>query len=238
MGISFAIPIDEAMRVSDQLRASGKVTRGRIGVQIGRVGQDVAESIGLGKSQGALVRSVEKGSPADKAGVQLGDIITKFDGHTVEKVSDLPRMVGNTKPGTRSMITVFRHGSSRDLPIVVTELEQDTSAQDAPSASERRDDAAKATPAAQALGLTVRELSEAQKKELKLERGVLVQAATDAAASAGLREGDVVLAVGNTEVNSVAQLESALAKADQDKPVALLISRGDLAQYVLIRRMR
>ncbi|MDR0275607.1 MAG: DegQ family serine endoprotease [Burkholderiaceae bacterium] len=235
MGISFAIPIDEAMRVSDQLRASGKVTRGRIGVQIGRVGQDVAESIGLGQSQGALVRSVEKGSPADKAGVQPGDIITKFDGRTVEKVSDLPRMVGNTKPGARSTITVFRRGSSRDLPIVVTEMEQEASAQGAGPASERSDHA-KATPAAQALGLTVSELSKAQKKELKLERGVYVQAASDAAASAGLREGDVVLAVGNMEVGSVAQLESALAKADRDKPVALLISRGDLAQYVLIRR--
>jgi len=238
MGISFAIPIDEAMRVSDQLRASGKVTRGRIGVQIGRVGQDVAESLGLGKTQGALVRSVEKGSPADKAGVQPGDIITRFDGRAVEKVSDLPRMVGNTKPGTRSMITVFRRGNSRDLSIVVTEMEQEAPAQSASSPAPERKDAAKATPAAQALGLTVSELSEAQKKELKLERGVYVQAASDAAAGAGLREGDVVLAVGNTEVGSVAQLESALAKADRNKPVALLISRGDLAQYVLIRRAR
>ncbi|HPK31139.1 MAG TPA: PDZ domain-containing protein, partial [Ottowia sp.] len=238
MGISFAIPIDEAMRVSEQLRATGKVTRGRIGVQIDQVARDVAESIGLGKAQGALVRSVESGSPADKAGVQPGDIITKFDGRTVDKVSDLPRMVGNTKPGTRSTITVFRRGASRDLSITVAELESDQPARRASAAPERKE-STKPAPAAQALGLTVSELTEAQKKELKLKRGgVRVEAATEAAARAGLREGDVVMAVGNTEVGSVAEFDSALAKADQGKPVTLLISRGDLAQYILIRRAR
>ena len=123
MGISFAIPIDEAMRVSEQLRASGRVTRGRIGVQIDQVSKEVAESIGLGKPQGALVRGVESGSPADKAGVEAGDIITRFDGRVIDKASDLPRLVGNTKPGTRSALTVFRRGQTRELNITLAELE-------------------------------------------------------------------------------------------------------------------
>src|SRR6185369_2172032 len=123
IGISFAIPIDEAIRVSEQLRVSGRVSRGRIGVQIDQVTKDVAESIGLGKAQGALVRSVESGSPADKAGVEAGDIIVRFDGKVIEKASDLPRMVGNTKPGNRSTMSVFRRGGSKDLAVTIAEFE-------------------------------------------------------------------------------------------------------------------
>src|SRR6187551_2226693 len=124
MGISFAIPIDEAIRVSDALRSpAGRVSRGRIGVQIDQVTKDVAESIGLGKPQGALVRSVESGSPADKAGVEAGDIIVKFDGKPIERASDLPRQVGNTKPGSRSTMTVFRRGGSKDLAVTIAEFE-------------------------------------------------------------------------------------------------------------------
>jgi len=194
MGISFAIPIDEAMRVSEQLRASGRVTRGRIGVQIDQVSKDVAESIGLGKPQGALVRGVESGSPADKAGVEAGDIITRFDGRAIEKASDLPRLVGNTKPGTRSALTVFRRGQTRDLSITIAELEPEQVAR-RPAA--RGSAPPKAGEAAQALGLTVAELTETQKKELKVRHGVRVEAASDAGARAGLREGDVILSIGN-----------------------------------------
>jgi serine protease Do len=123
MGVSFAIPMDEAMRVADQLRATGRVVRGRIGVQIGEVTKDVAESLGLGKATGALVRSVEEGGPAAAAGVEPGDIITRFDGKSVERSSDLPRLVGGTKPGTKSTIQVFRRGSTRDLNVAVAEIE-------------------------------------------------------------------------------------------------------------------
>ena len=125
MGISFAIPMDEAVRVSEQLRSSGKVTRGRIGVQIDQVSKDLAESLGLGKPVGALVRAVEVGSPAEKAGVEAGDIITKFEGKVVEKSSDLPRMVGATKPGTRSALVVFRRGSHKELTVTIAEIEAD-----------------------------------------------------------------------------------------------------------------
>jgi len=125
MGISFAIPIDEAVRVSEQLRATGKVQRGRLGVQIDQVSKEVADSLGLSKAQGALVRGVEQGSPAEKAGLEPGDIILKFEGKAIEKSSDLPRMVGNTKPGTRSAIQVWRRVSVKDMHITVGEFEAD-----------------------------------------------------------------------------------------------------------------
>ena len=235
MGISFAIPIDEAMRVSEQLRASGRVTRGRIGVQIAEVTREVAESIGLGKPQGALVRSVEAGSPAEKAGVEAGDIITRFEGRAIEKASDLPRQVGNTKPGTRSAITVFRRGQNRDLNITIAELEPEQTAR-RPAA--RSSEAPKAAGTVQALGLTVVDLTEAQKRELKVKRGVRVEAAADAGARAGLREGGVILSVGNVEINNVREFESAVGKADRNRPVNMLIQRGDLVQFVLVRPNR
>jgi serine protease Do len=120
-GISFAIPIDEAVRVSDQLRTSGRVTRGRIGVQIDQVSKEVAESIGLGSPRGALVRGVEPNSPAARAGVEPGDIILKFDGKDIDKSVDLPRLVGNTKPGSKSTLSVFRRGGQRELTVTVAE---------------------------------------------------------------------------------------------------------------------
>lgn len=232
MGISFAIPIDEAVRVSDQLRSTGKVTRGRIGVQIGQVTKEVAESIGLGKPRGALVSAVEPDSPAAKAGVEAGDIIVKFDGKELDKVADLPRLVGNTKPGTKSAITVFRRGQMRDLSIVIAEIEPEETAiaqagGNKPSSS--------ATASAKHLGLVVAELSDAQRKSLAIKGGVRITSVADAAARAGLREGDVVLAIANTEVLNVKGFEAALSKSDKSKPVNLLVRRGEWSQYVIIR---
>ena len=231
MGISFAIPMDEAVRVSEQLRVSGRVTRGRIGVQIDQVTKEVAESIGLGKAQGALVRAVEPGAPADKAGVEAGDIIVKFEGKVVDKSSDLPRMVGATKPGTRSALTVFRRGSYKDLTVVVAEIEADKPVRKANEPEER----AKTPSTGQALGMSVSDLTEAQKKELKLKGGVRVDAAVEAAARAGLREGDVLVAIANVEINSVKEFEAAVAKIDKSKAVNVLFRRGEWAQYAVIR---
>ncbi|MGJ7490427.1 DegQ family serine endoprotease [Variovorax sp. ZT4R33] len=237
MGISFSIPIDEAIRVSEQLRSSGRVSRGRIGVSIDQVTKDVAESIGLGKPQGALVRSVEAGSPGEKAGVEAGDIITKFDGKAIERPSDLPRLVGNTKPGTKSTLTVFRRGSARDLTVTVAEIEPDKPAR---TAAEREEPAPKpsASAAAKSLGLAVSDLTEAQKKELKLRGGVKIDAATENASRAGLKEGDVILAVGNIEVANLREFDAAVGKADKSKPVSVLFRRGEWAQYTLIRPAR
>jgi len=233
-GISFAIPIDEAARVSDQLRSTGRVTRGRIGVQIDQVSKEVAESIGLGKAQGALVRGVEAGAPADKAGIEAGDIITKFDGRQIEKSTDLPRLVGNVKPGTRSVVTVFRRGTTRDFSVVVAEVEAEKPARKV-SGPEPKPPVA---GPAQVLGLAVSDISDAQKKELKIKGGVKVDTAEGAAARAGLREGDVIIAIANTEITNAKEFETALAKLDKSKAVNVLLRRGELAQYVLIRPVR
>jgi serine protease Do len=234
MGISFAIPMDEAVRVSEQLRVSGRVSRGRIGVQIDQVTKEVAESIGLGKAQGALVRAVEPGAPAEKAGVEAGDIIVKFEGKAVEKSSDLPRMVGSTKPGTRSALTVFRRGSYKDLSVTIAEIEADKPARKADEPEEKP----KTSSAGQALGMSVSDLTEAQKKELKLKGGVRVDAVADAAARAGMREGDVLVALANIEINTVKEFEAAVAKLDKSKPVTVLFRRGEWAQYLVIRPVR
>jgi serine protease Do len=221
--------------VAEQLRVSGRVQRGRIGVQIDQVTRDVAESIGLGRAQGALVRSVEGGSPADKAGIEAGDIITKFNGQAIDRASDLPRMVGNTKPGSRATITVFRRGQTRDLGVNVIEFEDTTTAAATRTKPQTPEDRPKAAPGGQSLGLVVSELTAQQKRESKVKGGVHVDAVSDAAERAGIREGDVIVAVGNTEVNSVRDFEAAVARADKKKPVPVLLRRGDLASYLLIR---
>ncbi|MDD0838504.1 Do family serine endopeptidase [Curvibacter sp. HBC61] len=234
MGISFAIPIDEAIRVSDQLRLNGRVSRGRIGVQIDQVSKEVAESLGLPKALGALVRGVETGSPADKAGIEPGDIIVRFDGKAIEKSADLPRLVGNTKPGSKSTITVFRRGSNKDLAITIAEIEPEVSARKAAD----REEKPKASAAGQSLGLVVSDLTAAQKKELKLKGGVRIDAASEAAARAGLREGDVILGIANAEVGSVKEFEAALAKADRSKTISVLFRRGEWTQFAAIRPAR
>jgi serine protease Do len=234
-GISFAIPIDEAVRVSDQLRTSGRVTRGRIGVQIDQVSKDVAESIGLGQPKGALVRGVEPNSPAAKAGVEPGDIILKFDGKDIDKSVDLPRLVGNTKPGNKSSMTVFRRGSQRELSIIVAELEPERAEAKAATPEPSKPQSSNAL---QALGLTLAELTAAEKKELNLKGGVRVASADGPAARAGLREGDVIVAIANTETSSVKELEAALSKVEKTRPINVLFRRGEWAQYAVIRAPR
>ncbi|MEY8688515.1 MAG: DegQ family serine endoprotease [Leptothrix sp. (in: b-proteobacteria)] len=230
MGISFSIPIDEAQRVAEQLRATGRVVRGRIGVVIGDVGKDVAESLGLATPAGALVRSVESGGPADKAGFEAGDIVLKFDGKTVEKSSDLPRLVGNTKPGSKVTVQVLRRGSNRDLSVTVGEMQAEKTAQAEPAETPPP----KAT-ATVSLGLQVSELGEAQRRELKLRGGVRIDGVEGAAAQAGLREGDIVLSIANTEITGLRQFEAVVSKLDKSRPINLLIRRGELAQYTVIR---
>lgn len=230
MGISFAIPIDEAVRVSDSLRASGRVIRGRIGVSIDQVTKEVAESIGLGKPIGAMVRSVESGGPAEKAGVEAGDIITKVDGRTVEKFSDLPRMVGMAKPGAKIMLQVFRRGAYRDVTVAVVEYE---SAERAASSGGR--EPAKPPAGLGALGLGVADITDAQRRELKIKGGVRIESVDGAAARAGVREGDVLLSLDNTEVSSAKQFEALVAKLDKGRAVTVLVRRGDTVNFLIIR---
>ncbi len=234
MGISFSIPIDEAIRVSDQLRTTGRVSRGLIGGTIGSVSKDVAESLGLGMARGAVVSSVVPGGAADKAGVRPGDIITKYGDKVIETPSDLSRSVASTKPGVKSTLTVFRNGSVRELSITVAEGDPEAKpAGKRPQESEEPQ--GKPSAAGKALGLAVTDLTEAQKKELKMRGGVRIEAASEAAARAGLREGDVILAVGNIEVLNEKDFEAAIGKADKSKPISVLFRRGEWAQYALIR---
>lgn len=228
MGISFAVPIDEAMRVAEQLRATGRVTRGRIGVQIGEVTKDVAESLGLSRAQGALVQRVEPGGPAEKGGLEAGDIILKFNGTPIEKSSDLPRLVGATKPGTRSTLTIWRKGASKDVALTVAELEPEKVAKK----DERK---AKPEQAPNALGLVVSDLSDAQKKELRIDGGVIVDAAEGPAGRAGLRAGDVILQINNSDVKDARQFNALVSKLDPKKMAVVLVRRGDASQFVPIR---
>jgi len=233
MGISFAIPIDEATRVSEQLRVGGRVIRGRIGVVIARLTREVAESIGLGKPVGALVQSVEAGGPADKAGVEPGDVITKVDGRSVESSVELPRIVGSIKPGTKAALQVFRRGSTRDLNVVVAEFEPER------VVARKSPDGDSPKPAAvSSIGIAVSELTDVQKRELKVKSGVRVERSEGAAARAGIRENDVILSVDNVEVTGAKQFEAVMGKVDKSKPVTMLIRQGDGAKFVIVRPVK
>ncbi|MBK9325061.1 MAG: DegQ family serine endoprotease [Thiobacillaceae bacterium] len=224
MGLAFAIPIDVAMDVADQLKSRGKVSRGRLGIVIQEVTADLADSFGLKEPRGALVSDVEPGSPAEKAGVQVSDIILKFDGKTINTSIDLPRLVGATKPGVRSTLTIWRKGTQKELTVMVGELSDDKVA------------AAKAPEAKKAnrAGLAVTELTKEQKGILKISSGVLVEETTGAAARAGIQTGDVIVAVNNQEVNSAEELARLLDDPSR-KSAALLVKRGENAHYVSLR---
>ena len=227
MGLSFAIPIDVANDIAQQLRTTGKVTRGRIGVVIQPITRELAESFGLPKPAGALVNSVEKGGPAEKAGIESGDVILRFDGKAVTSSEDLPRIVGATRPGAKVTVQLWRNKTARDVQVVVAELQEDRA-----SRQSRRGGK---PPAASQFGLALSELTDAQRKELKVEGGVLVENAQGAAARAGIRRGDVILAVNNQDVKSVEQFKELMAQVDKGRIVALLIRRGANSLYIPFR---
>ena len=234
MGISFAIPIADAIRVADELRAGGRVVRGYLGVLPDDITKEIAEAIGLGNPQGAVIRSVIAGSPAEKAGIEGGDVVTKVDGKTVDKAADLRRLVANVKPGSKTTLTVFRRGASQDIVVTIGEDERSKkpgSGSDEGGAKE----AAPATAPSTALGLKVSDLTDAQRKELKLKSGIKVDNATGAAARAGLREGDLILSVNNVEVASVKAFQAQIAKADKNKTLNLVVRREDVTSFVLLK---
>ena len=232
-GISFAIPIDEAMRVGEQLRASGRVTRGFLGVQPGAVTKDVAESLGLKAAAGAVVEKVLPNTAAEKAGLKEGDVILRFDGKSVEKHTDLPRIVGNTKPGQRVLVQVWRNGASREVTLTLGEMEPERVAQRGSRPAQPGDK--KDAPPPNVIGLVVSDLSDAKRKELKVDGGVLVDAVDGVAARAGLRAGDVILKLLSTDIVSTRQFNELVGKLDLKKVIAVLVKRGESSQYIPIR---
>ncbi len=233
-GIAFAIPIDVAMEIQSQLRSGGKVSRGRLGVVIQEVTRELADSFGLAKPNGALVTTVEKGSPAEKAGIEAGDVILKFDGKPVLSSSDLPRMVASTKPGSRSAVQVWHRGSAKELTITVGELADEKMA----GKSSKRGKAAEPA-ASNKLGLVLSEPSAEQKKQLGITSGVIVEEVRNGAARTDLRPGDVILALvskgSHTDVKTVEQFNGLLAKLDKTSTITLLVRRGDTQTFITIK---
>ncbi|MGA8052021.1 MAG: DegQ family serine endoprotease [Burkholderiales bacterium] len=218
-GLSFAIPIDVASKVEQQLIAHGKVERGRIGVAIQQVSQGLAQSFGLNKPEGALVSSVEKDGPADKAGMKAGDVILAVNGQKVENSNQLPPLVANVKPGTKATFDVWRNGAKKEVSVVVGELKSSQVA----SASGGADQNGR-------LGLAVRPLTKDERDQAQIDGGLLVENVTGPAQQAGIQQGDVILSVNGTPVKSVAQLRALIAKSG--KHVALLVQREDAKIFV------
>jgi len=228
MGISLAIPIDEAMRVVEQLKAHGKVTRGRVGVQIGQVTPEVAKAIGLGTARGAMVSNVEPGGPAADAGVRSGDVITKFNGSDIKHWSDLPRIVGATKPGTRATMELWRKGKTLDVRVKVGEM---------PAADEDKQESGQAPApgtSADALGLTVADVPDALRAKERISGGVQVTDVQEPAASAGLVPGDVILTVNATDISDAKQFAKVVKGLDKSRAAALLVLRDGQTQWVPI----
>ena len=229
MGLSFAIPIDVANDIAQQLRTVGKVTRGRIGVVIQPLSKELADGFGLPRTQGALVNSVEKGGPADKAGVEAGDVILRFDGKAVASSEDLPRIVGATRPGSKVTMQIWRNKGTRDVQVVVAEMQDERAARQS-----RRGGKPPATMPSQ-FGLTLSDLSDAQKSELKVSGGVLVENVQGAGQRAGVRRGDVILAINNQDVKSVEQFNQMMSQFEKGRIVALLVRRGANSLYIPFR---
>ncbi len=223
MGISLAIPIDEVMRVVEQLKAHGKVTRGRIGVQITEVADDVAKALGLEKAHGALVSSVEPEGPAAKAGVRAGDVIIGFNGQKIEHMSDLPRLVGGTRPGTEAEVQVWRKGKVVDLKAKVAELSDEPAAPQA--------DSGESAASTDMLGLKVGPLTSGDKNAT----GVEVLESDGAAAQSGIEAGDVILRVNDVDITSPEQYARVVKGLNKSRPAVLLVQRGDQSQWVIVK---
>jgi len=234
MGLAFAIPIDIAMNVANQLKDKGRVTRGRIGVQIQEVSKETAEAFGLPKAGGALVNSVEKGGPAEKGGVEAGDIILRVDGRDVASSVELPRIITAMRPGGKVTLTVWRKGASRELGVTVVELKDDAGA-----AQQRRSGPApkeKAKP--NRMGLVLSDLTDEQKKEAEVKGGVLIEEVAPGIRG-NVQPGDVILAIVNrgqtTEAKTAEQVNGLLSRLDKGASVTLRLKRGEQEFFATLR---
>jgi serine protease Do len=224
MGISFAIPIDVAVGVKDQLVKYGKVSRGKIGVTIQDVNQDFAESFGLDRPHGALVSSVEKDGPAAKSGIEPGDVILKVNGEEVDRSSELPALIAGLKPGSSANIEVFRKGATKRFNVKISELQEEP--ERLAKTSLKQQEPSK-------LGLSVRALTADEQRAAQTDGKLLVEDVSGPAARAGVQPGDIILGVNGNKVSSLADLNNATEKGK--KTVALLIQRDSAQIYVPIR---
>jgi len=233
MGLSFAVPIDVAMAAAKQIQEKGRVTRGRIGVQIQEVSKETADAFGLPKATGALVNSVERGGPADKAGVESGDIILKADNKTVSSSTELPRIITQIKPGTKIPLQVWRKGATKDLSVTVAELKEEE-----PRAAKKSAPLAKEKGKPNRMGLVLSDLTDEQKKELEIKNGVLIEDITGSARG-NIQVGDVILAViskGSTiDARGAEQVNALIAKLEKGAAVTFLLRRGDAQFYSSIK---
>ncbi|MGJ7613797.1 MULTISPECIES: DegQ family serine endoprotease [unclassified Variovorax] len=223
-GLSFAIPIDVAIQVKDQIVATGKATHARLGVAVQEVNQAFAESFKLDKPEGALVSNIEKGGPGDKAGLKAGDVIRSVDGQRIVSSGDLPAVIGQQAPGKKVTLEVWRQGERQELQARLGD------------ASDKPAQVAKADAAAGQgkLGLALRPLQPQEKREASIDIGLLIEDAAGPSAQAGVQAGDVLLAINGTPAQSVEQVREAVAKAT-NKSVALLIQRGENKIFVPVR---
>ena len=230
MGLSFAIPINVAIDIADQLKTDGRVKRGRIGVVIQEVTAELAESFGLDAPRGALVNRVEKGGPAQKAGIEVSDVILKFASEDVESSNDLPRIVGQTKPGSIVEVELWRDGKLKTLTIKVGEIPADENA--SAKSNSQKERAKNEVPE---LGLVVSDLTSQQLKQQELQGGIRIDKVSGVGQKAGLRSGDVILALNNDDVESVEQFVKLMDQYSEARSIALLIHRGGGSLYVPIR---
>lgn len=228
MGLSFSIPIDVAIDVTNQLKSTGKVSRGWLGIAIQELTKELADSFGMKNNNGALIAGVEKNGPADKGGLQAGDVIIQFDGKPVMSSNDLPRIVGATRPGKKVSVEILRKGVDKTLTMGVGEMPVDNNEVAATPAPPAKTEANRA-------GLLLRELTPQQKKKLNGKNGLLVEDSIGAAAEAGIRRGDVILGLNSSETQSVAQFNKQINAVPAGKTVAVLVQRGDTTLYVPIK---
>ncbi len=233
MGLAFAIPIDVAMNTVNQLKEKGRVTRGKIGVQIQAVSKEEAEAFGLGAARGALVNGVERDGPAAKAGVEVGDIIVKADGRDVKTSSELPRIISAVRPGAKIGLSIWRKGATKELSVTVAEMKEDTAAQPRRGTPTPKE---KAKP--NRMGLMLSDLTDEQKKEADVKSGVLIED-TASAVRGNVQAGDIIIAVINrgnaTEAKSAAQLNEMLTKAEKGSSVTLQLKRGEQQFFATLR---
>jgi serine protease Do len=225
MGLAFAIPIDVAMNTVNQIKEKGRVTRGRIGVQIQAVSKEEAEAFGLGAPRGALVNGVERDGPAAKAGVEVGDIIVKADGRDVKTSNELPRIISAVRPGTKIVLTVWRKGAHKEIGVTVAEMKEEAVAQ-----PRRGSPAPKEKAKPNRMGLVLSDLTDEQKKEADVKAGVLVEDIAPTVRG-NIQAGDVIVAIVSrgvsTEARSAAQVNELLSKVEKGTSVTLQLKRGE-----------